>query len=263
MPLQQLVAGSAVPQAVFQIRGVPRFISFFWGDGFLLVQRVALFASPKSNVKTGYGKGAFAMSGLNSSATCKATRISQITDRNNRESQNPRIPAASAWRASSPLPIPASSVSKAVPNRTKKIFSKDISSYHRLPPPVLARCRAYVETKRRSASKSTPPSRRARGPLLVITPPKSNCKQPRPPQRPAPHLFHPFAQTRYADGPAGCIPRRYPFVALALCTRKREERSAESNEVQQSSHHLDHRGLPPTAYRTDSLRIHKRIRALE
>jgi len=93
--------------------------------------------------------------------------------------QNPRIPAASAWRASSPLPIPASSVSKAVPNRTKKIFSKDISSYHRLPPPVLARCRAYVETKRRSASKSTPPSRRARGPLLVITPPKSNCKQPR------------------------------------------------------------------------------------
>lgn len=50
----------------------------------MLVLRVALFASPKSDVKTGYGKGAFAMPGLNSSAACKATRISQITDRNNR-----------------------------------------------------------------------------------------------------------------------------------------------------------------------------------
>lgn len=154
---------------------------------------------------------------------------------------------------------------------------------------------------------STPPSRHARGPLLVITHPKSNCKQHRYvvtyrqsvtvlvvyknclccsckstqlltyflcrlPQRPAPlvHPFHPFAQTRYADEPvnartipASCIPRRYPFVALALCTRKREERSTESNEVQQSSHYLDHRSLSPTAYRTDCLRIHKRIRALE
>ena len=49
----------------------------------MLVRGVGLFALPKSAVKTSYGTGAFAASGLNSSA-CKATRISQITDRNNR-----------------------------------------------------------------------------------------------------------------------------------------------------------------------------------
>lgn len=60
--------------------------------GFLLVREVGLFASLKSDVKTGYGKGAFAMSGLNSSVACKATRISQITDRNDRARGRAPVP---------------------------------------------------------------------------------------------------------------------------------------------------------------------------
>ena len=93
--------------------------------------------------------------------------------------QNPRTPAASAWRASSPLPIPASSVPEAVPGRTERIFRKTYPhtiAYH------LPSLPAVAHTSRPNAvplRTSTPPSRRARGPLLVITPPKSNCKQPR------------------------------------------------------------------------------------
>ena len=58
----------------------------------MLVREVAPFASPKSDVKTGYSKGAFAMSGHNSSAACKATRISQITDGNNRARGRAPVP---------------------------------------------------------------------------------------------------------------------------------------------------------------------------
>ncbi|OCL11539.1 hypothetical protein AOQ84DRAFT_423299 [Glonium stellatum] len=210
----------------------------------------ALLASPKSDVKAGYGKVTFAVSGLNSSAACKATRISLITDRNNRargrgtvllpgeifcsSNGGSRIPESQRLALGEQAPhcqfLPLL-YPKLCPTELKRSFRATyphIIAYH------LPSLPAVAHASRANAvplPTSTPPSRRARGPFQVITPPESNCKQPRPKNALAPlvHRFRPFEQTCYAGEPvsdrtipAGCIPRQYLLVALASCTRKRE-----------------------------------------